>query len=70
MNIHIVRAEALVSAIKTLPRQEKKIIIEELLFDLEKDFTKKEWQKIEKIANRKGRVYNTAQDFLKALDKI
>jgi len=70
MNIHVVRAEALVSAIKTLPKQEKKIIIEELITDMEKDFSKEEWCKIEKLADRKGKAYKDSDSFLKALAKL
>ncbi|MCB4791518.1 MAG: hypothetical protein LHV68_06480 [Elusimicrobia bacterium] len=70
MNVHIVRAEALVSAIRTLPKQEKKIILEELITDMEKDFSKEEWFKIEKLADKKSRVYKDSDSFLKALAKL
>ena len=70
MNIHVARAEALATAIRTLPREERKIILEELISDVEKDFTKEELGKLEKLANKKGRVYKDSKSFLEALSKI
>ena len=36
----------------------------------EEDFTKDEWVKLEKLANKKGRTYETAKAFLRALKKL
>jgi len=63
-------AEVFVTAFKSLSETEKVAIVEKLLAELDKDFTQEEWEKIEKLANKKGKLYNTSQEFLKALNKI
>ncbi|MGA2090601.1 MAG: hypothetical protein ABSH12_03975 [Endomicrobiales bacterium] len=70
MNTHVAIAEAFLTAIRSLPKLEKRLIVERLIADIDKDFTKEEWGKIEKLANKKGKIYNSANEFLKALDRV
>ncbi|MDI6642400.1 MAG: hypothetical protein QME68_08860, partial [Elusimicrobiota bacterium] len=61
--------EVFVTAFRFLSQGEKESIVEKLLDDLERgpEFSSDDWRKIEKITNRKGRIYHSTEEFLKAL---
>ena len=63
-------AEIFVTAFKSLPEKEKGKVVEELLSELDKNYTKEEWNKIEKIANQKCKVFSTAKEAKHYLSKI
>jgi predicted transcriptional regulator len=46
--------------------------VEKFLKETEEEvsFSKAEWEKIERISGKKGRVYPSADKFLKALEKV
>ena len=63
-------AEVFVTAFKSLPENEKGRIVEELLSELDKNYTKDEWRKIEKLANQKGKMFFAAKEAKCYLNKI
>ncbi len=36
----------------------------------EEDFSEEEWEKLEKLANKKGKLYTNAKDFLASLEEL
>jgi hypothetical protein len=63
-------AEIFVTAFKTLPEAEKETIVEKLLAELDKGFTKEEWDKIGKLAGQRGKVFSSANEAKSYLQKL
>jgi hypothetical protein len=58
------------TAFKSLSEKEKESVVEELLSDLDRDFTKEEWRKLEKISREKCKSFASgkeAKSFLNGL---
>ncbi|OIO75168.1 MAG: hypothetical protein AUJ85_03855 [Elusimicrobia bacterium CG1_02_37_114] len=63
-------AEVFVTAFRSLPEDEKENIIDKLWSELDKGFTKEEWEKIEKIASHQGKVFSSAKEAKNHVQKL
>ena len=70
MTAHALRAEIFVQAFRTLPKQEKKLIIEEIVSDMEPSFSREEIDYLQKLAKQKGLVFHNAKDAIKHLNSL
>lgn len=70
MHSQTAMAEIFVTAFHSLPKREKITILDELVSDAEKEFTKEELDKLERLAQKKGKIFNDSKSFLAALSKI
>jgi len=53
-----------------IPMKEGVMIKHLELAGAKEEFSEEEWDKLEKLANRKGRTYRNAKSFLKAVEKL
>lgn len=65
MAAHALRAEVFVHAFRTLPKQEKKLIIEEIISDMEPSFSREELTYLHKLSKQEGVEYNSAKEAIK-----
>jgi len=70
MAAHALRAEVFVHAFRTLPKQEKKLIVEEILSDMEPTFSHEELVYLHKLTKQKGLEFNSAKDAIKHIEGL
>jgi len=70
MGAHALRAEVFVHAFRTLPKQEKKLIIEEIVSDMEPSFSREELAYLHKLSKQKGIEFSSAKDAVKHIESL
>ncbi|MBN2097215.1 MAG: AbrB/MazE/SpoVT family DNA-binding domain-containing protein [Candidatus Omnitrophica bacterium] len=53
-----------------LKKQDSEIIIRRIEVMAEEEFNEKEWEKLKKLAQTKGKTFSKAEDFLKKLERM
>ena len=70
MNTHALRAEVFVHAFRSLPKQEKTLILEEIVAEMEPEFTKEECSYLKKLSRKKCLEFRTAKDAIRYVKEL
>jgi hypothetical protein len=64
-------AKIFITAFNSLPKNEKKIILEELAPEYNEEFSHEEWEKLYRLANQRGgKTFNSGKDAIRFLKTL